>query len=155
MLRELSAVRGQIGPNGPGHPPRLSAHLFLVGIALAGLALIGMSALRLADTAVLVSVPTTMFLCVYLSCTVSAVRIFKGKARARAAAAVAVLAVLAILAFSGWALLAAAVVAVAAAMLGPGGYPPSRRWVAGCYRRTRLLRSVIPVTITLSREDAR
>ena len=78
MLRELSAVRGQIGPNGPPHPPRLSAHLFLVGIALAGLALIGMSALRLADTAVLVSVPTTMFLCVYLSCTVSATRMLTG-----------------------------------------------------------------------------
>ncbi len=45
MLRELSAVRGQMGPNGPGRPPRLSAHVFLVGIALAGLALIGMSAL--------------------------------------------------------------------------------------------------------------
>ena len=58
-VARASAVRGQIGPNGPPHPPRLSAHLFLVGIALAGLALIGMSALRLADTAVLVSVPTT------------------------------------------------------------------------------------------------
>ena len=80
-----------------------------------------MSALRLADTAVLVSVPTTMFLCVYLSCTASAARILTG--RTRVAAAVALLAVLAILAFCGWALLAAAVVAVAAAMLGHGGYP--------------------------------
>jgi len=125
MLRELTAVRGQIGPNGPGHPPRLSARVFLAWIALAGLVLIGMSALRLADTAVLVSVPTTMFLCVYLSCTVSAVRILAGNVRARAAAAVAVLAVLAVLAFCGWALLVAAVIAVAAATLRHGGYLPA------------------------------
>ena len=80
-----------------------------------------MSALRLADTAVLVSVPTTMFLCVYLSCTASAARILTG--RTRVAAAVALLAVLAILAFCGWALLAAAAVAAAAAMLGLGLAP--------------------------------
>jgi amino acid efflux transporter len=123
MLRELTAVPSQIGPNGPAHPPRLSSHAFLGLIALAGLVLIGMSALRLADTAVLVSVPTTMFLCVYLSCTGSAVRILTGKARV--AAAVAVLAVLAILAFCGWALLAAALFAAAAALAVPGGYPPA------------------------------
>ena len=123
MLRELTAARGPIGPNGPGHPSRLSARVFLAWIALAGLVLIGMSALRLADTAVLVSVPTTMFLCVYLSCTVSAVRILAGNARGRGAAAVAVLAVLAILAFCGWALLAAAVIAVAAALAAPGTAP--------------------------------
>ena len=143
MLRELSAVRGQIGPNGPGHPPRLSARVFLAGIALAGLVVIGMSALRLADTAVLVSVPTTMFLCVYLSCTVSAARILTG--RPRAAAAVAVLAVLAILAFCGWALLAAAVVAVAAAMLGPGRYPPAEDgWQAAAAGRAVSVASFLP-----------
>lgn len=38
-----------------------------------------MSALRLADTAVLVSVPTTMFLPVYRSRTVSAARILAGE----------------------------------------------------------------------------
>ena len=116
MLRELTAVSGPMSPNEPGRPPRLSSRAFLGGIALAGLVLIAMSALRLADTAVLVSVPTTMFLCVYLSCTASAARILTG--RTRVAAAVALLAVLAILAFCGWALLAAAAVAVAAAMLG-------------------------------------
>ena len=114
MLRELTVVGGQTMPNGPGQPPRLSAKLFLAFIALVGLVLIALSALRLADTAVLVSVPTTMFLCVYLSCTVSAARILTGKTRA--AAVVAVLAVLTILAFCGWALLAAAVVAAAAAL---------------------------------------
>src|SRR6266581_7117760 len=113
MLRELTAVPSQKGPNGPGRPPRLSAHALLGIIALAGLLLIGLSALRLADIVALVSVPTAMFLCVYLSCTAAAARILTGKARA--AAAVAVLAVLAVLAFCGWqALLAVAVVAAVA-----------------------------------------
>ena len=106
MLRELTAVPSPMSPNEPGRTPRLSSHAFLGFIALAGLVLIGMSALRLADTALLVSVPTTMFLCVYLSCMVSAVRILS--AGTRTAAAVAVLAVLTVLAFCGWALLAGA-----------------------------------------------
>jgi amino acid efflux transporter len=110
MLRELTAVPGQKGPNGHGRPPRLSAHALLGIIALVGLLLIGLSALRLADIVALVSVPTAMFLCVYLSCTAAATRILAGSARV--AAAVAVLAVLAVLAFCGWqALLAVGVVA--------------------------------------------
>jgi amino acid efflux transporter len=119
MLRELTAVPGRKGPNGPGHAPRLSAHALLGVIALAGLVLLGLSALRLADIVALVSVPTAMFLCVYLSCTAAATRILAGPARV--AAAVAVLAVLAVLAFCGWqALLAVAVVAAVA------GYPALR-----------------------------
>src|SRR6266700_4011718 len=119
MLRELTAVPSHKAPNGPGRPPRLSAHALLGVIALAGLVLIGLSALRLADIIALVSVPTAMFLCVYLSCTASATRILTGPARV--AAAVAVLAVLAVLAFCGWqALLAVAVVAAVA------GYPALR-----------------------------
>jgi amino acid efflux transporter len=115
MLRELTAVPGQKGPNGHGRPPRLSAHALLGIIALVGLLLIGLSALRLADIVALVSVPTAMFLCVYLSCTAAATRILAGPARV--AAAVAVLAVLAVLAFCGWqALLAAAVVAAVASL---------------------------------------
>jgi amino acid efflux transporter len=117
MLRELTAASSQDNqnnrPNGAGHLPRPPVNVFLGFIALAGLALIALSALRLADITVLVSVPTTMFLCVYLSCTLSATRLLAGKTRA--AAAVAVLAVLAVLAFSGWtALLAAGVVAALA-----------------------------------------
>ena len=115
MLHELTAAPGRIMPNELAQPPRPTARVFLGWIALAGLVLIALSALRLADTAVLVSVPTTMFLCVYLSCTLSATRLLS--AGARAAAAVAVLAVLAILAFCGWALLAAAAVAVSATLL--------------------------------------
>src|SRR5690242_12937507 len=113
MLRELTAVPGQNGPNGPGHASRLSAHALLGVIAAVGLVLLGLSALRLADIVALVSVPTAMFLCVYLSCTAAATRILAGPARV--AAAVAVLAVLAVLAFCGWqALLAVAVVAAVA-----------------------------------------
>ena len=96
--------------------------------------LIGLSALRLADIIALVSVPTAMFLCVYLSCTASAARILAGPARV--AAAVAVLAVLAVLAFCGWqALLAVAVVAAVAAATArsrtQAGYPPARAGIAG------------------------
>ena len=109
-------MRGERGPVGwPGRTSRFSARAFLGVVAVTGLALIGLSALRLADTAALVSVPTAMFLCVYLSCMASAARILPGKARA--AAAVALLAVLAVLAFCGWtALLAAAAVAAVAAL---------------------------------------
>jgi amino acid efflux transporter len=119
MLRELTAVSSQDNhnrPNGVGHLPRPSVNVFLGFIAVTGLALIALSALRLADIAVLVSIPTTMFLCVYLSCTLSATRLLAGKIRV--AAAVAVLAVTAVLAFSGWtALLAAAVIAALTAGL--------------------------------------
>jgi amino acid efflux transporter len=115
MVRELTAVSGRMGPNGRRHLPRLSPHAFLGVVAVTGLTLIGLSALRLTDTAVLVSVPTTMFVAVYLSCMASAARILSG--RVRVVAAVALLAVAVVLAFSGWiALLAAAVVAVIAAL---------------------------------------
>jgi amino acid efflux transporter len=119
MLRELTAVPSQdnqIRTNGVGHLPRPSVNVFLGFIALTGLALIALSALQLADINVLVSIPTTMFLCVYLSCTLSATRLLTGKTRI--AAAVAVLAVAGVLAFSGWtALLAAAVIAAIAALI--------------------------------------
>jgi amino acid efflux transporter len=119
MLRELTAVPGQKGPNGPGRPPRISAHALLGIIAMGGLLLIGLSALRLADIVALVSVPTAMFLCVYLSCTAAATRILAGPARV--AAAVAVLAVLAVLVFCGWQALLAVAVVAAVASYPPGG----------------------------------
>jgi amino acid efflux transporter len=122
MLRELTAVPSHNQPNGAGRLPRPSVNVFLGFIALTGLALIALSALQLADITVLVSVPTTMFLSVYLSCTVSATRLLTGKTRI--AAAVAVLAVAAVLAFSGWtALVAAALVAVIAARPRLGDIP--------------------------------
>jgi amino acid efflux transporter len=125
MVRELTAVSGRMGPNGRRYPSRFSPRAFLGVVAVTGLTLIGLSALRLTDTAALVSVPTTMFVGVYLSCMASAARILSGKVRA--VAALALLAVAVVLAFSGWiALLAAAVVAVIAASTagtGPGSGP--------------------------------
>jgi len=116
-------------------PAGSPARAFLAFIALAGLVLIALSALRLAKTALLLGVPTTMFLCVYLSCTVSAARILPGP-WARAAAAVAALAVLAVLAFCGWALLAAAAIAVTVAVRRSGGYPPAQvGWEAAAAER--------------------
>src|SRR5438034_977765 len=140
MLRELTAVPSQKGPNAPGRPPRLSAHALLGIIALAGLLLIGLSALRLADIIALVSVPTAMFLCVYLSCTAAAARILTGPARV--AAAVAVLAVLAVLAFCGWqALLAVAVVAAVACY--PSAAGMARRTVSSSLPRSNPARTVL------------
>jgi len=125
MLRELTAVSSHKGPNGPGRPPRFSARALLGVVALAGLVLIGLSALRLADITALVSVPTAMFLGVYLTCTAAAARILTGPVRV--AAAVAALAVLAVLAFCGWpALLAVAAVAAIAA-----SRPTALRWEQG------------------------
>jgi amino acid efflux transporter len=125
MLRELTAVPSQKGPNGPGRPPRFSARALLGVVALAGLVLIGLSALRLADITALVSVPTAMFLGVYLTCTAAAARILTGPVRV--AAAVAALAVLAVLAFCGWtALLAVVAVAAIAA-----SRPTALRWQQG------------------------
>jgi len=113
MLRELTAAPGPRRPGGSRHPRQPSARLFLAFIGLSGLAVIALSALRLADTAALVGVPTAMFLCVYLSCTASAVRILSGSVRV--GAALALLAVLTILAFCGaLALISAAVIAVLA-----------------------------------------
>jgi amino acid efflux transporter len=125
MLHELTAVPARMGPNGMGRPPRLCARAFLACIALAGLVLIALSALRLADTAVLVGVPTTMFLCVYLGCTASAARLLRGPTRV--AAVLAVLAVLVVLAFCGRALLAAAAVAVVAVVTTRGSGPACPR----------------------------
>jgi hypothetical protein len=71
-------------------------------------------ALHLVSTAALVTLPTTMFLTVYLCCTASAARILAGPARI--AAWPAMIVVLGVLAFCGWALAAAAAVAAAAAL---------------------------------------
>jgi len=104
MITQLTAGR---------RAPR-SSRPFLLLIAAAGLTLIGLYALHIVSTAGMVALPTTMFLCVYLGCTASAVRILTGPARI--AAIPAVLAVAGMMAWCGWALAAAAAVAVAAAL---------------------------------------
>ncbi len=87
---------------------------FLLIIAATGLVLIGLYALHLVTTTALVTLPTTMFLGVYLACTAAATRVLTGPARL--AAWPALLAVATVLAFCGWALAAAAAVAVIAAV---------------------------------------
>ncbi|HEY6502126.1 MAG TPA: APC family permease [Streptosporangiaceae bacterium] len=105
MARQLAG-----GGRGAGNRPILAAS------ALAGLVVIGLYAAHLVGTAQLIGLPTTLFLVVYLGCTVAAARILRGKVRA--AAATAALAVLVVLAFCGWPLVLAAAVVTAAAATG-------------------------------------
>jgi amino acid efflux transporter len=84
---------------------------FLGAIAAAGLLLITSYGAGLVSTAWLVTVPTTLFLAVYLTAMAAAVVVLRGKARA--AAIPAAIAVVVMLAFCGWLLAVPAVVAVA------------------------------------------
>ena len=90
--------------------PAGSPFPFLAAIALAGAALLGVYGAGLVTTAQLVGLPTTLFLAVYLGCTIAAARTLRGPARACAAAAAA--GVVLLLAFCGWTLAAAAVIAI-------------------------------------------
>ncbi len=85
---------------------------FLAASALAGLVVIGLYAAGLVGTTQLIGLPTTLFLVVYLGCTVSAARTLRRWTRG--AAVVSALAVLVVLAFSGWPLAVAAAVTGAA-----------------------------------------
>ncbi|HEY2241163.1 MAG TPA: APC family permease [Streptosporangiaceae bacterium] len=118
MARQLSG--GERAGRGAGNRPILAAS------ALAGLVVIALYAAHLVGTAQLIGLPTTLFLVVYLGCTVSAARILHG--RVRLAAAVAAIAVLVVLAFCGWPLVLAGVVVLAAA-----GTGLRHRW-SGRYR---------------------
>ena len=97
-------------PAGAGQQRRI----LLAVMAVGGLLLIGLYALNVVSAAALVALPTTMFLSVYLACTASAARILAGPARI--AAVPAFLAVAAMLPFCGWAVGAAAAVALTAAL---------------------------------------
>jgi amino acid efflux transporter len=81
---------------------------------VAGLVVIALYAAGLVNTTQLIGLPTTLFLVVYLGCTVSAARTLRGWTRA--AAVGSALAVLVMLAFCGWLLVVAGAVAVAAAV---------------------------------------
>ena len=74
----------------------------------------------------LVAIPTTLFLAVYLGCMTSAVRVLRGPARLAAAPAAVIVAV--VLGYSGWALLVPLAVIVAVC---------SARPVAAAVRATR------------------
>ena len=81
---------------------------------MAGVVLLALYGAGLVTAAELVGVPTTLFLAVYLCCTLSAARTLRGAARGCSVAAFIAVAVL--LAFCGWALAFAAAVAFAAAL---------------------------------------
>ncbi|MCW2598128.1 MAG: amino acid permease-associated region [Jatrophihabitans sp.] len=93
-----------------------------LGVAAAGVVLLGAAGAGLVTTAELVALPTAMFLTVYVGCTAAAARVLTGPVRS--AAVLACAAVLLVLAFSGWApLLALAVVAAAVGTRArPAGY---------------------------------
>lgn len=88
------------------------APLLQLGVAAAGVVLLVAEQAGVITVERLVALPATLFLTIYLACTASAVRVFRG--RVRAAAVVATGAVVIVLAFSGWALLAALAVVLAA-----------------------------------------
>ncbi|MGF2208423.1 hypothetical protein [Streptomyces albidoflavus] len=95
----------------------------LAAVAATGALLLGAAWAGLVTTAQLVTVPTALFLLVYLGCLAAAVRLLTGAVRLAAGVACAVVALL--LAGSGWAALVAAGVAVVA---GTRGRPaPSAR----------------------------
>jgi amino acid efflux transporter len=86
-------------------PATRPAPRLIAAIAASGLALISLYGLGLVSPAALVTIPTTLFLVVYLGCMVSAARVLRGPARLAAAPAAVIVAV--VLAFCGLALLAA------------------------------------------------
>ncbi len=113
MIGQLTAARRLTTGRATTGRPAVRPATFLLIIAATGLVLIGLYALHLVTTTALVTLPTTMFLFVYLACTAAATRVLTGPARA--AAWPALLAVATVLAFCGWALAAAAAVAAIAA----------------------------------------
>jgi amino acid efflux transporter len=110
LVAELRTPR-PVGPSA-----RLSLGLQLA-IAVTGVLVLGGQATGVISTAQLVAVPTTLFLTVYLGCTAAATRILAGGMRTIAASSC--IAVLVVLSFSGWALVIAVVVVVAAVYARP------------------------------------
>jgi amino acid efflux transporter len=100
MVRQLTRPGSRAG--------RASA--FLLAIGVWSLVFISLYGFRLVSTAALVTLPTTLFLTVYLASMLAATRVLRGAGRA--AAYVASLAVLVMLPYCGWALIAPAAVAV-------------------------------------------
>ena len=106
-------LRAPRGPGAGGRGPGAGAPVQIL-IAGAGVVLLAAVTSGFLTMAWLVTLPTTMFLAVYLGCTASAVRILTGPGRA--AAVVSCAAVLAVLCFAGWALIAVVAVIGASAI---------------------------------------
>ncbi|KDN80751.1 hypothetical protein [Kitasatospora cheerisanensis] len=115
------------------NPGRRGSYAVVATTAVTGAPLILLVGSGALTTSQLVAVPTALFLTVYLACTAAAIRVLDGPARL--AAAVCCPAVLALLLGTGWPVLAAAAVALAAAFLGqrsndsaaPHGVPVTER----------------------------
>jgi amino acid efflux transporter len=143
MARSLTARAGRDGAglNGAGQsgagPERAGggrpSPVLLIAIAATGLLVIAAASAHLVTTTQLVTVPTALFLTVYLGCTAAASRVLRGPARVAAAGALAAVAV--IMVFSGGAAVVAVLTAGIAAALyrrrpdestGRGDVVPSR-----------------------------
>jgi amino acid efflux transporter len=116
MARSLTARPEQDGDGAAaGGAGGRSSRGLLVAIAAAGLLIIAAESAHLVGTAELVTIPTALFLAVYVGCTASASRVLTGGSRVAAVAALG--AVLTVLAFSGWAAAVAVLTAGTAAAL--------------------------------------
>ena len=110
------------GQSGGGRP----SPVLLIAIAATGLLVIAAASAHLVSTTQLVTVPTALFLTVYLGCTAAASRVLRGPARVAAAGALA--AVSTIMVFSGWAAVLAMLTAgTAAALYRPAPAAPQTR----------------------------
>ncbi|MFI5082051.1 MAG: APC family permease, partial [Streptosporangiales bacterium] len=110
-INGAAAMAGQLTRAASGGRGRGPVLRLLAAITAAGLLLIIGYGLRIVSIAVLVAVPTALFLAVYLGAMTAAARVLRGPVRL--AALPAALAVTAMLGFCGWALAVPATVALA------------------------------------------
>jgi amino acid efflux transporter len=118
MARSLTARAGRDGAGRDGAGQRGGGRpspVLLIAIAATGLLVIAAASAHLVSTTQLVTVPTALFLTVYLGCTAAASRVLRGPGRVAAAGALA--AVSTIMVFSGWAAVLAMLAAGTAAAL--------------------------------------
>jgi amino acid efflux transporter len=121
-INGAAAMAGQLVRAVPGGRRGAPMARLLAAIAVAGLLLMILYALRIVSTTTLVAVPTVLFLTVYLGAMAAAARLLRGPARL--AALPAGLAVTVMLGFCGWALAIPVAVALAT---GWRGRPGTRR----------------------------
>jgi amino acid efflux transporter len=123
-INGAAAMAGQLMPVAPGRQAASPLYRLLAAITGAGLLLITLYGLRIVSTAALVSVPTALFLAVYLGAMVAAARVMSGLVRLAALAAA--LAVIIVLGFCSWALAVPAAVALVTCWR-PRAHPHGRR----------------------------
>ena len=122
LAAHLAAERSAGAP--PAGRTRAPRRFFLL-IAAAGLVELGAEAFGLLDTTRMVTIPTSLFLVVYVGCTASAARVLPGRA-VRIAATLACAASAAILGFGGLAALLALAVCAAALLRARTGLKHTR-----------------------------